>query len=608
MQHAPSPCLIRSKIKAALETDRVGREWATLARALFLMSDETYKGACLGQNSMKNRYRDVLPNASSRVRLGMSVNWPGGPGPERCAPPTDSASDYINANYIRGTTEHAYIACQAPVPDAFVDFWQMLWENKVAVVVMLTRLVERTFLKAHQYWPDEDERTRRFGPFAVTFCRTSHHRSIAVRVFSVRHTASGDPPRQLVQLHYTDWPDFGVPHDPSGIVRVLELMDLYSAMSKNHPIVIHCSAGIGRTGTLITIHLYMERLKRREHASVAKIVALLRRQRMGMVQTKEQYAFIYQVLLRLLATSLHTPSHYPRPRPCLTVRHCVETEQRRSSRHMRKLSEVMCGIPSQVQRIAETAKGNLHSTDLHFPSHTDFYRYYCPNASRSALTRTSLGICRPEKERTQAPRQRHLCPVSPAVLDMVVASNIEQSVRGLLTGRPPASMPARVLWLLEGARGAKGQLITPPVDPARQPVDPFGCGGGDSPGGTDVCPTPVGDSPRGYDDELDLDGLQRSLDGYSSEEEEVTDVLECPALLSDSEEEPDCGLEVYGHDLPLVCAPLFRRSFSDSALLAWHTPAVQTTTHTHGPAWPIMQTAHGSVASDPACSTGGRQS
>jgi len=263
--------------------------------------------ALTGQNLKKNRYGDALPNPETRVIL------------------KNGESDYINANYITGekfSTSVDYIAAQAPLTNTFNDFWQMIFENETRVIMMLTRLQEKDRTKADVYWPrkgplslargpgrtgeGEDSRWKQYGEVSVILERTMiHDDETTIRFFRLRRKCQKQLEHHVVQIHYTGWPDFGVPESPCSFLKLLDLMEQYNEEpvcegKKNGPIVMHCSAGLGRTGTLIAAHIGMEQLRSGlvqspQHLDMKAIVSGLREQRNGMVQTPSQYKFLHSV-------------------------------------------------------------------------------------------------------------------------------------------------------------------------------------------------------------------------------------------------------------------------------------------------------------------------
>lgn len=241
-------------------------------------------------NYLKNRYSNILALEHSRVRL-MGANE------------FHLDSDYINANYIDGEvagSKKAYICCQAPLPNTLTHFWLMLWENECAVIVMLTRLFERDRAKATQYWPEREGESRQFALFTVTLLRVKEVSShLTLRKLRLEKDGVA---RTVMHFHYTEWPDFGAPSSTQTIRDLVGLMDVYKMHGKiaglNGPIVAHCSAGVGRAGTFVAIHMCLEKMKHHHtlEVNVAQTVMQLRKFRAGMVQTQEQYRFIYEVL------------------------------------------------------------------------------------------------------------------------------------------------------------------------------------------------------------------------------------------------------------------------------------------------------------------------
>lgn len=240
---------------------------------------EVFGCAITPENTSKNRYPDVLPYEKHRVKLQSASN------------------DYINASYIRGRHAKSYISCQAPLPSTFADFWCMVWENHIPLVVMLTRFLEKRQIKAHCYWPQELGCSETFGNVSLmlTSVRKLHHNQIVLRTFKMKHTETGEL-RDVAHIHYTEWPDFGVPTTSQGLRQVVKLIDMHNEQHPDKPIVVHCSAGIGRTGTLLAVHSFLSRHRGDMNVSVRQIVEDMRKHRMGMVQTKEQYKFIYQAI------------------------------------------------------------------------------------------------------------------------------------------------------------------------------------------------------------------------------------------------------------------------------------------------------------------------
>ncbi|XP_053269491.1 receptor-type tyrosine-protein phosphatase epsilon isoform X6 [Pleuronectes platessa] len=244
----------------------------------------TYEEANKDDNKEKNRYPNILPYDHSRVVLTQLDG--------------NLCSDYVNASYIDGYTEkNKFIAAQGPKEETLADFWRMIWEKKVATVVMLTNLKERKEDKCCQYWPDQGCWT--YGNVRVAVEDFTVLVDYTIRKFCVQYQA-GDAakttPRLVTQLHFTSWPDFGVPFSPIGMLKFLKKVKAVNPPFAG-PIVVHCSAGVGRTGTFIVIDAMIDMMHPEQKVDVFGLVTKIREQRSQLVQTDMQYSFIYQALL-----------------------------------------------------------------------------------------------------------------------------------------------------------------------------------------------------------------------------------------------------------------------------------------------------------------------
>jgi len=335
-------------------------------------------------NGPKNRYADVLPIKSTAVKLT----------------PIEGIedSDYINANFVSDPNlekSQLFIASQAPPACAFNDFWRMIWEQNVPVIIMITKLVEKNRVKADPYWPSFVGHSQRYGDVTVKLAKEQQQSpGIVQRTFNIwkskktsstssqekfesfwrtsslgsacdfiptvsrsaansfedftgtfgniaftknfvvspitsprefaSHFANEDPElaseddlnfslsyssdehenelepeefeemREVVQLHCTNWPDFGIPESSEDMRQLMIGMNVFKK-SEDQPIVVHCSAGIGRTGTFVAIHMCLHRAQLGLQYDIKEIIKHLRTQRIGMVQSKEQYSFVYAV-------------------------------------------------------------------------------------------------------------------------------------------------------------------------------------------------------------------------------------------------------------------------------------------------------------------------
>ncbi|CAH1242883.1 PTPRA [Branchiostoma lanceolatum] len=231
------------------------------------------------ENEKKNRFTNVFTYDHSRVILTTLEDQPG--------------TDYINANYIDGYNHpKKFIAAQGPLPTTANDFWRMVWEQDTATVVMVTNLVERNLPKCAQYWPNKDSVD--YGNIWVTQKETTTLVDYVIRRFNLQKDEG--PVRTVTQFHFTSWPDFGVPQSPLGMMKFIRRVKTSNPPGRG-PIVVHCSAGVGRTGTFIAIEAMEEMLAAEGRVDVHGFIGQMRHNRHSMVQTVDQYVFIYRALL-----------------------------------------------------------------------------------------------------------------------------------------------------------------------------------------------------------------------------------------------------------------------------------------------------------------------
>ncbi|XP_045077671.1 receptor-type tyrosine-protein phosphatase S-like isoform X17 [Coregonus clupeaformis] len=239
----------------------------------------TWEHSNLEVNKPKNRYANVIAYDHSRVLLSAIDGIPG--------------SDYINSNYIDGyRKQNAYIATQGSLPETFGDFWRMIWEQRSANIVMMTKLEERSRVKCDQYWPTRGTET--YGLIQVTLLDTVELATYCVRTFALYKNGSSEK-REVRQFQFTAWPDHGVPEHPTPFLAFLRRVKACNPLDAG-PMVVHCSAGVGRTGCFIVIDAMLERIKHEKTVDIYGHVTLMRAQRNYMVQTEDQYVFIHDAL------------------------------------------------------------------------------------------------------------------------------------------------------------------------------------------------------------------------------------------------------------------------------------------------------------------------
>uniref|UniRef100_A0AAQ4R8V4 Receptor-type tyrosine-protein phosphatase delta n=1 Tax=Gasterosteus aculeatus aculeatus TaxID=481459 RepID=A0AAQ4R8V4_GASAC len=240
----------------------------------------TWENSNLEVNKPKNRYANVIAYDHSRVILSSIEGVPG--------------SDYINSNYIDGyRRQNAYIATQGPLPETFGEFWRMVWEQHTANIIMMTKLEEKSRVKCDQYWPTRGTET--YGLIQVTLLDTVELATYSVRTFALYKSGSNEK-REVRHFQFTAWPDHGVPEHPTPFLAFLRRVKACNPPDAG-PMVVHCSAGVGRTGCFIVIDAMAERIKQEKTLDVYGHVTLMRSQRNYMVQTEDQYIFIHDALL-----------------------------------------------------------------------------------------------------------------------------------------------------------------------------------------------------------------------------------------------------------------------------------------------------------------------
>jgi protein tyrosine phosphatase len=272
---------------------RLSDEYRNISEMTELSETEIYEKCKTGKeymNIVKNRYSNIVPFDTTRIRLLGLKN------------------DYINANHIFiDDIDEIYIATQAPTPKTYRDFWKMVWDQQSSIIVMLTDIEESGKRKADQYWKDNEKPKE----FSYLKNETSDKKEISISVTLIKKISlkagilrefilnmNGET-RKISHIQYTDWLDHMKPSSITDINCLIMYMDLFRTPGSRYVLgspIIHCSAGVGRTGTFIACSLIKHLLLHKKNIYIPKIISVMRKCRRGMVQTEEQYAFIYKFL------------------------------------------------------------------------------------------------------------------------------------------------------------------------------------------------------------------------------------------------------------------------------------------------------------------------
>uniref|UniRef100_A0A8B9S3Q3 protein-tyrosine-phosphatase n=1 Tax=Apteryx owenii TaxID=8824 RepID=A0A8B9S3Q3_APTOW len=243
--------------------------------------------ALLPENRGKNRYNNILPYDASRVKLSNVDD--------------DPCSDYINASYIPGNNfRREYIATQGPLPGTKDEFWKMAWEQNVHNIVMVTQCVEKGRVKCDHYWP-LDQDSLYYGDLIVEMLSESVLPEWTIREFKICSEEQLDSTRLIRHFHYTVWPDHGVPETTQSLIQfVRTVRDYINRTPNTGPSIVHCSAGVGRTGTFIALDRILQQLDSKDTVDIYAAVHDLRLHRIHMVQTECQYVYLHQCVRDVL--------------------------------------------------------------------------------------------------------------------------------------------------------------------------------------------------------------------------------------------------------------------------------------------------------------------
>ncbi|XP_058607826.1 phosphatidylinositol phosphatase PTPRQ isoform X2 [Onychostoma macrolepis] len=280
LQHVEDLC--------ANDNAKFQEEFAELPK---LLQDLATSDADLPWNRSKNRFTNIKPYNNNRVKL---LSEPGMPG-----------SDYINASFVSGyLCPNEFIATQGPLPSTVADFWRMIWETGTKTIVMLTQCFEKGRIRCHQYWPEDNKPVTVFADIIITKLTEDVHPDWTVRALRVERHGS-----YMIVHHfnYTSWPEHGVPESSSTLIQFVKAVRSHRGHD-NTTIVVHCSAGVGRTGVFVALDHLIQHVRDHDFVDIYGLVAELRSERMCMVQNLAQYMFLHQSTLDLLSAKGNSQS------------------------------------------------------------------------------------------------------------------------------------------------------------------------------------------------------------------------------------------------------------------------------------------------------------
>ncbi|XP_049791152.1 phosphatidylinositol phosphatase PTPRQ-like isoform X3 [Schistocerca nitens] len=271
---------------------RLSSEFQLLSTLCVDINDtNTFSVGRLPDNKRKNRYINILPFDANRVKLDIVDG--------------DPSSDYINASFIQGYSKNIeYIATQGPKEETVKDFWLMVYQYDVTIIVMVTQLEEQGKVKCHQYYPNLRE-TAKYGEISV---KCSIELQFSIYTSRTIMLEKGQERKKIVHLHFREWPDFGCPTTTDVMLQFCQIVRHQILLSSAGLTVVHCSAGVGRTGTLIALDILLQHIRENKTIDIFGVVYNLRKQRTNMVQSEAQYAYIYKCMRDALANTAY-PKH-----------------------------------------------------------------------------------------------------------------------------------------------------------------------------------------------------------------------------------------------------------------------------------------------------------
>ncbi|XP_041953075.1 tyrosine-protein phosphatase non-receptor type 18 isoform X1 [Alosa sapidissima] len=443
----------------------------------------------LQENVKKNRYKDILPYDQTRVPLCLFTN--------------ENESDYINASFIQGATANkSYIATQGPLSHTVVDFWRMIWQYDVRVIIMACKEVELGKKKCENYWAPISG-TSVFGAFTVTNLEESGpDEEVIRRTFVVKYNQDS---RFIYHFQYTTWPDHGIPQSSDGILHMLELA--MKAQGKHKaPVLVHCSAGCGRTGVLCAVdyvHDLYQTKQIKEDFSLKDIILDIRDQRPSAVQTKEQYEFVFKTVVQMF-------------------------------------EKTMCGTKPNYENL------NEHRLSLYNDSEDLLKTVLRSSLSCGGVSAESLKLrAKPPQPSPRKMNDTYAVVNKSKQAPTTVTHHYDNAESGGLKGKPPSATPAPATSELYSIVKPKGRPGTRSPTPLTVPIyDTAGVGkqrAGDAPAAPakdhgDYEPVPGKCGPPSRETQMKMPGTKAKMESVPSQDDDY-EYVSCP--LKDSNRTAD---------------------------------------------------------------------
>ncbi|XP_046326269.2 receptor-type tyrosine-protein phosphatase epsilon-like [Haliotis rufescens] len=374
-----SPCVSLEKLVEYIRMKKEDSAFETEYKAIPYGIRGSVEEGKRAENKLKNRFAALYPYDDSRVILEEDG---------------ENTSDYVNANYVSGHGGHGYIATQGPTQATVGDFWRMVWQQRVGKIVMVTQLKEMQKVKCEKYWPCDHD-TSNCGNISIEHECTVTRADFTMMTLKVKHVTAPET-RRVLHFQFLTWPDHGVPSAPALVSFWKRIKQLEGG--EEGPLLVHCSAGVGRTGTFIALDYLMDQAEAEHRVNVFQCVSRMRQARMNMVQTVHQYEFLHLVVLEAVNSrgTCYTLAEFQQMFECLNNRNLnsklkKEFKMLHTQRpHLEKKDVSDALLPENVPRNKTILPGNKSRPYLSTP--VEGYNNYINAVLLPSVMRSSMLI------------------------------------------------------------------------------------------------------------------------------------------------------------------------------------------------------------------------